>query len=147
MGLQDACGLQCAVVSRTEHPVILYDAACGLCDRSVRFILKRDRKAVFRFAALGTEVAHGLAPGVETGAGAGSVVLVDSDGVHVRSEAAMRIAETLGAPWSWFLAGRLIPRSWRDAMYDFVAARRYRWFGAAEACELPDPSWRERFLS
>ncbi len=127
--------------------MILYDAACGLCDRSVRFILKRDRKAVYRFAALGTEVAQGLAPGVETGAGAGSVVLVDGDGVYVRSEAAIRIAARLGAPWSWCRAGRLIPRSWRDAMYDFVAARRYRWFGAAEACELPDPSWRERFLS
>jgi predicted DCC family thiol-disulfide oxidoreductase YuxK len=136
-------GLQCVVDDRHEHPVVLYDAECGLCDRSIRFILKRDRDASFRFAALGSRVAQRLAPNAE----AGSVVLVDGDGVHLRSEAAMRIAARLGAPWSWCRAARVIPKGWRDAAYDFVAARRYKWFGGAEACELPDPSWRERFLS
>jgi predicted DCC family thiol-disulfide oxidoreductase YuxK len=98
---------------------------------------------VFRFAGLGSTAAKGLAPGVD----AGSVVLIDQDGVHRRSEAALRIAARLGAPWSWCRAARVIPKGWRDAAYDFVAARRYKWFGGAEACELPDPSWRERFLS
>jgi len=67
--------------------------------------------------------------------------------VHVRSEAALRIAARLGAPWSWLVMLRVLPRAWRDAVYDFVAARRYRWFGTVEACELPDAGWRERFLS
>lgn len=142
IGLQVVSGLQFLVKASIVHPVILYDAECGLCDCSVRFILKRDRAAVFRFAALGTPVAISLAPGVA----ADSVVLVDQGGVHMKSEAAMRIAAQLGFPWSCSVIGRLVPRRWRDVVYDFVASRRYKWFGTAEACELPEPAWRERFL-
>ena len=67
-------------------------------------------------------------------------------GAHERSDAALRTARALGAPWSWLWLLIAIPRPLRDAAYDFVARNRYHWFGRKQACPVPRPEWRERFL-
>jgi len=72
--------------------------------------------------------------------------LIDDDGVHTKSDAALRIAARLGWPWSWLPVLRLVPRGLRDAVYDLIARHRYRWFGQADACRLPGPGDRDRFL-
>ena len=127
--------------------MILFDGRCGLCDRTVQFVLARDRRGVFRFAALesrvGRELREGLCP---AGALPDSVLLLEGDALYLESEAVLRIARGLGPPWS--LAGllRVVPRGLRDALYRLVARRRRRWFGELEACRLPRPEERERFL-
>lgn len=128
------------------RPVVLYDAECGLCDRSVRFILRHDAAGIFRFAALGSPTAELLAPGAGSGTAARSLVLIDADGVYLRSEAVLKIAARLSRPWRWAIVFRHLPLGLRDRMYNFVATHRRRWFGGVEACELPNPAWRERFL-
>ena len=75
-----------------------------------------------------------------------SVVLIDGDGVHVRSDAALRIARRLGPPYSLLAVGRFVPRFVRDLGYRVIARYRYRWFGRSETCAVPDPELASRFL-
>lgn len=138
--------------SANAGPIVLYDGVCGLCNRAVRFILRHDRRQVFRFATLQGEYAaevlrrHGRDP-----ARLDTVCVVEHPGtdrerLHVKGRAALWIARRLGLPWS--LAGifGIVPRPILDAAYNVVARHRYRIFGKADACPLPDPAVRSRFL-
>lgn len=134
----------------TPHPVILFDGVCNLCSASVQWIIERDRGATFRFASLQSDVArdllaaHGVS--IDQDADPDSVMLVDRDGVHEHSDAALRIARGLGRPWSLAWSLRFVPRFVRDGLYRLVARNRYRWFGRKDACWLPTPDLRARFL-
>lgn len=139
----------------TNHPIVLYDGECGLCDRFVQFTLARDSKGVFRFAALQSSIGrdllekHGLAEdglANEEGAAPSTVVVVEGDRAWTRSGAALRVAKRLRMPWPLLYVFVIVPPFLRDAVYRFVAARRYRWFGKVDACRLPSPSTRDRFL-
>lgn len=133
-------------------PVLLYDGVCGFCNKSVRTVLRSDRRGTMRFAALQSEYARGLIERHPSLAGVDSVVYVEPGGrgrperVHVRSEAALRVAAYLGGPWKILLAARLVPRPLRDRLYDLFARRRYRLFGKQDTCMLPPPEARKRFL-
>ncbi|HEY4423618.1 MAG TPA: thiol-disulfide oxidoreductase DCC family protein [Pyrinomonadaceae bacterium] len=135
------------------NPIVLYDGVCGLCNRSVQFLLKHDKHARFRFASLQSDFAekvlgrHGLDP-------------KDLDTVHVvenydqpgervlqRSDAILRAGRELGGFWSAASSvARIVPRPLRDLVYRFVATNRYRVFGKYDTCMLPDPNQRSRFL-
>lgn len=130
------------------HGIVLFDGVCNFCDASVRFVLDRDPGGYFRFASLQSEVGrrllaeHGL-PVDELA----SVVLIEEGRAHTRSDAALRIARRLRGAWRLLGVFRVVPRSLRDAVYDRVAANRYRWFGKRELCEIPSPEVRARFLA
>jgi predicted DCC family thiol-disulfide oxidoreductase YuxK len=129
-----------------DGPVIFFDGVCGLCNRWVDFVLARDRQGVFRFAPLQGETARDWLR-IEPGQPLNSVVLVDHHGVYRKSDAIWRMLIRLGGIWivpGWLL--RLTPRPLRQWGYDLVARRRYRWFGKKEACRLPRPQERARFL-
>lgn len=132
--------------------LILYDGRCGLCARVTQFVLPRDADGVFRFCALQHPLAQGLLEKHERDAGAlDTFYVVESFGgegerLHDRSEGALFIARTLGGGWSLAAAARVLPRGLRDRAYDYVARNRYRWFGEADACVLPRPEFRTRFL-
>jgi predicted DCC family thiol-disulfide oxidoreductase YuxK len=130
------------------HAVILYDGVCHLCQGSVRFIARRDRRGYFRFGALQSARGRTLAAtaGLPPADPPTSIVLIEGDRAYTRSTAALRIARRLRFPWTLLGAGLLVPRPIRDAVYDWIARRRYRWFGRSDACELPPLEWRERFL-
>jgi predicted DCC family thiol-disulfide oxidoreductase YuxK len=129
-----------------EHPIVFYDGDCGLCDRFVRWMLRRDRRHRYRFAPLQGDTARRMIR-VEPGdPGLWSVVLVDHAGEHRRSTATLRAVAGLGGVWraaGWLL---LVPAALRDPVYRLVARHRYRWFGRAPACALPGPEERGRFL-
>jgi predicted DCC family thiol-disulfide oxidoreductase YuxK len=130
-----------------DGPVVLFDGVCTLCNGVVQFLLSRDPEARLRFAPLQSEAGqallrrHGLPADVET------VVLVEGDGAHTKSAAAIRIAELLGWPYRLARVGRLVPRGVRDRLYDVVADNRYDWFGRRERCTVPDEDVRDRFLA
>ena len=134
--------------SLSAHAIVLFDGVCYLCDASVRFIVARDRRGHFRFAALQSEAAARLvAQGGRAADRLESVVLVEDGRWYTESEAAMRIARKLAPPWPLFYYfGRVTPRPMRDALYRFIARNRYRWFGKAEACLLPRPNLKARLL-
>jgi predicted DCC family thiol-disulfide oxidoreductase YuxK len=129
------------------RPLVLFDGVCNLCDASVQFILKRDRKKVFRFAALQSPLGRkiGGVLGLPENS-LNTMILVENGRAHLKSGAALRICRRLSAPWPLLFVFILVPRFLRDIVYDFIAGRRYRWFGKKEQCWIPDPEWRERFL-
>ena len=133
--------------SQAPYAVVLYDGVCNVCSGSVRFILPRDRKAVFRFASLQSSTASRLLTTCGRTAGTlDSLVLIEDGRCYERSEAALRIAGRLSFPWKLAAGLRIIPRPIRDGFYNWFAARRYRWFGRKDVCELPPAEWTERFL-
>jgi len=123
--------------TQTGHPVILYDGDCGLCSHWVSFLLRADRRARFRFAPLqATDLAQ-----------ADSVKLRHKGVVYLRSEAVLRTLALLGFPYSLATPLRLIPRTWRDAVYDLVARNRHRFFARPSTCRIPTPEERARLAS
>lgn len=130
-----------------DGPVILYDGVCNLCNRSVQWVVRRDRRGVFRFAAVQSKVARELLAGAgHDGQLPDSVVLIDRGRVMTESAAAIGVARRLGWPWRAAVAFRVVPAGVRDWLYRAVAKRRYAWFGKAGACLMPRPELRERFL-
>ncbi len=75
-----------------------------------------------------------------------SVVFVEAGVCYLRSDAALRVAGYLSAPWRWLSAVHVVPRPARDYVYDWIARHRYRWFGTRAACRIPTPETRARFL-
>jgi len=135
-------------------PLVLYDGVCGLCNRFVQFVLPRDPRGRVRFATLQGPTAaqvllrHRLA--VPEG-DPESIVLVEHLGtpaerLSFRSDGALGVARWLRAPWSWLVVLRVVPRPLRDWIYERVARARYRIFGKLDACPLPSPAHRARFL-
>lgn len=127
--------------------LLLFDGVCNLCNGWVRFVIRHDRTAKFRFAALQSDTGqallaqHDLAmPELDT------LVYFHKGTALVRSTAALGVARSLGAPWSLAYAFMLVPRPWRDALYDLVARNRFRWFGRRASCMVPTPELRSRFL-
>ena len=132
------------------HPVLLYDGLCGFCDRTVQFILARDPAGVIKFAPLQGEFARQVLKEHPSLRDVDSLILVEAiDEPHtptVRSDAILAIADYLG--WPWRAAGilRIVPAVVRDWAYDLFARHRYRLFGRYDACPLPSPAVRARFI-
>lgn len=135
-----------------SHPIVLYDGVCGLCNRLVRFILKRDVHDRFRFASLQSEFAETLLK--KHGADSRDLdtfyVVIGhaqpEERVLMRSDAILHVASTLGSVWRLAAAGRILPKALRDWVYGVVARNRYRVFGKYESCPLPSPEHRSKFL-
>ncbi|WP_338782341.1 thiol-disulfide oxidoreductase DCC family protein [Metabacillus sp. FJAT-52054] len=130
-----------------NHPIILFDGVCNLCEGIVKFVIKRDKDAVFRFASLQSETGLELLKKNQLDCeNFDSFVLAFDDNVYVKSEAALKTAGLLPFPMNMLRILLIIPRPIRDAGYSFIARNRYKWFGKKDSCMLPDPSIRKRFL-
>ena len=129
-----------------DSVLYLFDGDCLLCSRSVRFFAARDRHDRLRFATLqgprGREILARLGEDPPD-----SMVVATADRIFLRSDAVLAALAQLPFPWSALARlARLIPRPLRDVAYDFIASRRYRWFGKNDACELPTEALRRRML-
>lgn len=144
-----------------ESPVLLFDGVCSLCSAIVDFVIRHERRHDVKFAALQSASAKGLLDArvgaqrsealraERAGGGHGdpdSVVFLEGDRVYERSTAALKLARHLQFPWSAVRVGWVVPRFVRDALYGFVARHRYAWFGKKDACRIPTPQERARFL-
>ncbi len=130
-----------------DQPVIFFDGLCALCDSFVSRVLLWDRTGIFRFAPLQGEAAKKIGGLQSEEPSTWSIVLVDGDGIHRRSEAVLQILSRLGGTMKLIKVLLWIPRGFRDRVYDFVARSRYRWFGRREFCRLPKPGEKNRFLN
>jgi predicted DCC family thiol-disulfide oxidoreductase YuxK len=130
----------------SEPPVVLFDGACNLCNASIHFMIDRDPAGTLRFAAQQSPVGQRLLAERGLAGQTGSVVLIEDGRAYTRSTASLRAARYLRWPWRWARWLVIVPRPLRDAVYRLIAANRYRLFGRREACRLPSPAVRERFL-
>lgn len=135
-----------------DGPLLLYDGTCGLCGRTVAFVLCHERPHTVRFAPLNGSAARALIARHPELAGVDSVVWVDAPGdpagaVYVRSAAVLHLAEYLGGPWRLARAARILPRAWGDRLYDLMARHRDHFFDGSADCLMPPPAERARFLA
>ena len=130
-----------------NFPVLLFDGVCNLCNGSVQWVLRHDARAQFRFAALQSDTGQALLRrfGLDS-AQLDTVVLVDGDRIFLRSDAPLEVARRLGGGWALLYIFKVLPRPLRNAVYDWVARHRYRWFGREESCMLPRLEWKGRFV-
>ena len=130
-----------------EQKIVLFDGVCHLCDGTVRFILKRERNAVLKFAPLQSDSGNSLLEqyGYPSDYLDG-LILIEKNRAHDRSCACLRIARKLNFPWNLLFPLLIIPKSLRDFIYGIIAAVRYRWFGKKESCSLPTGEDQSRFL-
>lgn len=131
----------------SSSPIILFDGVCNLCNSSVNFIIDHDPKQQFRFASLQSEVAQNiLSQFKNTSHGLDSVVLWENDRIYFKSTAALKIAARLSGMWPLMNVFWIVPTVIRDNAYDFIAKNRYKWFGRQDACRMPSPELKNRFL-
>lgn len=131
-----------------EPAIILFDGVCNLCNGAVQFVIKRDDKRQFLFASLQSEEGRNILKENNFFTdGVYSFILVENGRIFDRSTAALRVAKRLRIPWKWLYIFIAVPKFIRDAVYDFIAKNRYRWFGKKDECMVPTTELKERFLN
>lgn len=133
--------------SLTTHPIIFFDGVCGMCNAFVNLVMRADRKGVFRFAPLQGKTAKEMLPPLNEDPRLWSTTLLDEQGSHDESDAPCVIFQKLGGVWWMMSLLRFIPRFIRNPLYRFVARHRYSISRKKEACRMPTPEERERFLA
>ncbi|WP_129019680.1 thiol-disulfide oxidoreductase DCC family protein [Edaphocola flava] len=129
----------------TDHGLILFDGVCNLCSNSVQLIIKNDRKDYFRFASLQSDL--GVALKKQYNITTDSIVLVEDGKVYTQSSAALMIARRLKGAYSLLYGFMILPRMIRNTVYAWIARNRYRWFGKKEACWIPTPELKNKFIA
>jgi predicted DCC family thiol-disulfide oxidoreductase YuxK len=128
---------------------VFFDGVCNFCNDSVRFIIKRDPKGVFKYAPLSSKEAKNMI--ADTGKKLedlpDSIVLVLDGKYYDKSSAALEIAKRMNGAWPLFYIFKIIPSFIRNPIYDYFAKNRYKWFGKKETCPMPSPEIRSRFLA
>lgn len=130
-----------------ENKVILFDGVCNLCNGAIIFILKRDKKDVFRYAPLQSEIGKKLAAKHDIDLQkVDSIILIANEKAVSKSTAALRIAQQLSGAWPLLSVFLILPTFLRNWVYDFIARNRYKWFGKKDACMIPTPELKSKFL-
>jgi predicted DCC family thiol-disulfide oxidoreductase YuxK len=131
-----------------DQPIVLFDGVCNLCNGAVQFIIRHDKKNIFMFASLQSEVGRKILeqynfPLDELN----SFILIENNKAYTRSTGALRVAKKINGLWPLLYGFIIIPKFIRDSIYNWVAGNRYKWFGKKDACMIPTPELKARFLS
>ena len=131
-----------------NNPVLFFDGVCNLCNRAVQFIIKRDPKGKVRIATLQSPQGEIARKAVEARLGhvPDSLIFFEQGKYYTQSAAALKVAGYLKGGWPLLKIFLGLPRILRDPFYDFIAAKRYRWFGKQNSCMIPTPELKSRFL-
>jgi len=128
--------------------IVLFDGVCNLCNDAVLRIIKNDKKDVFRFASLQSDIGKKLVE--ERGLDPeelDSIILIEPGVAYYRkSTAALEISRDLSGGYSLLKNFLFIPENLRDGIYDYIASNRYKWFGEKEQCMIPTPELKAKFL-
>jgi predicted DCC family thiol-disulfide oxidoreductase YuxK len=131
-----------------DKKIVLFDGVCNLCNGFVDKIIAKDKKDIFRFASLQSDIGIAIQEHLKLDASKlDSVILYEPEvGYYHKSSAALRIINEFGGAWKLMNIFRILPKFINDTVYDFVAKNRYKWFGEKETCRMPTPEERARFL-
>lgn len=127
--------------------IVLFDGVCNFCNASVNFVIERDKAENFKFAPLQSAIGEELIAkhGIDTST-TDSIIVVENGRAYTHSSAALRIARRLSGLWPIAYALVVVPKPIRDLFYRLFAKYRYRLFGKQDACMIPTPQVRARFL-
>lgn len=130
-----------------DKALVVFDGVCVLCSGFAKFILKRDTGFAFRLVTAQSLLGQALYRhyGLDADAFESNLVLADGR-AYAKLDSVAAVGSRLGGPWRALALARLIPHAFGDWLYDRIARNRYRLFGRTDACMVPEPRWRERFL-
>ena len=128
--------------------IILFDGVCNLCNSSVQYVIKKDKKDEYRFAALQSSLGQKLLAerNIDTQS-VNSIVLIEQGiAYYTKSAAALEIMGSFGGIYTLTRVFKWLPQGFRNSVYDYVAKNRYKWYGKQEACMIPTPELKAKFL-
>ena len=125
--------------------VVFFDGVCNLCQGSVRYLIKHDKKNVLKFASLQGSYAKSFLPSTELES-LDSILLYDGENLYKKSSAVLKLSKLLGGWHRLLVLGHLLPIFIRNGLYDLVAKNRYQWFGKQNQCMQPSADLKSRFL-
>lgn len=128
--------------------LILFDGVCNLCNDAVLKVIKNDKKNVFLFTALQSETGKEIISTVGIDVSKiDSIILYEQEtAYYIKSTAALRIMKDFSGFWKIMQIFTILPTSFNDFFYDFIARNRYKWFGKKESCMIPTPELKAKFL-
>ena len=129
-----------------ESPTILFDGVCNYCNSWINFIIRNEKKGILKFAPLQSNAGKRLLSQHNILDGGDTVLFIENGRIYSRSDAAIRIIRYLSWPAKIFYIFAIVPRFIRNAVYNWIARNRYKWFGRRDACMIPDAKLRSRFL-
>lgn len=126
------------------QPIIFYDGLCGLCDKSVQFVLKHDTQNKFLFCALQDNYAKQILGNNIT---FDTFILYHNNKIYTQSTAALITLKLLGGFWQLLYIFIIVPAFIRNAVYQYIAKNRYKWFGKYDTCKIPTAETKKRFIT
>jgi predicted DCC family thiol-disulfide oxidoreductase YuxK len=128
--------------------IILFDGVCNLCNSSVQFVIQHDKKDVFRFVALQSDLGQEILKHIGINPkNINSIILYDPGvAYYYKSQAALEIAKSLGGFFHFGTVFRIIPTGISNQLYDYIAKNRYKWYGKKESCMVPTAALQSKFL-
>jgi len=131
-----------------QKKLILFDGVCNLCNSSVQYVIKRDKKEQFLFTALQSDTGKQILNQykIDTAKIDSILLYTPEQGIYYKSTAALKIGASLGFPVNLMAIFFIVPAFVRNWVYDFIAKNRYKWYGKKESCMIPTPELKSRFL-
>lgn len=132
-----------------DKKIILFDGVCNLCDKAVQYIIVQDKKDIFRFVALQSDLGKAITSylGIDT-AKLDSIILYEpGTAYYIKGEAVLRVAKLIGGWPSLLSIFGILPKKIQDWVYDFMARNRYKWYGKKESCLVPATAIQSKFLA
>ena len=129
-----------------QFPIIFFDGVCNLCSGAAKLVIRYDRHQYFKFASLQSSFARTFFSQQGINCSFDSIVLFQENQFYSKSDAALAIVRKLDFPFPLLYVFKIFPRGLRDFVYDYIAGRRYRWFGKMEQCMIPSPEISKRFV-
>ncbi|MBT0608697.1 thiol-disulfide oxidoreductase DCC family protein [Aequorivita echinoideorum] len=132
---------------KDNYKIILFDGVCNLCNGAITFIIKRDKKNSFKFAALQSEIGQQLISkfNIDTQK-VDSIILIDGEKYYEKSSAALHISKELSGAYPLLFGFMVVPKFIRNSVYDYIAKNRFKWFGKKESCMIPTAELKAKFL-
>ena len=132
---------------KTKKMTVLFDGVCNFCNASINFVIDRDKKGVFKFAALQSDIGQEILKkyGLKQ-TNFDSIILEKEGKIYQKSDAALEIVRNMDGLWKVFYIFKIIPSFLRNPVYNLIAKNRYRIFGRTDACRIPTPKLKARFL-
>jgi predicted DCC family thiol-disulfide oxidoreductase YuxK len=128
--------------------IVLFDGVCNLCESSIQFIIKHDKKDVFRFVAIQSELGQRIIKhiGINTTETDSIILYLPGIAYYYKAEAALKIAKDLNGIYSFLSLLTVFPNSISNRVYDCIAKNRYKWYEKKEQCMIPTPELKSKFL-
>jgi len=127
--------------------IVFFDGVCNLCNRSVNFLIRHDKKGILKFASLQSAFSENTLPkSLLNGEALDSIIVYIEGKYYKKSSAVLKLCKTLGGFFYVFQLGYLLPLFLRNGVYTLIANNRYRWFGTTAQCSVPKADVKDRFL-